>query len=171
MSGENGHFLFPEIFDSEFEARLGSGHEDVKLDLVGHAGLVPYQQTIFPKTGRPYVATRWRKPQDEASPIHVVPAAMYQGNLMEVFEAWRTFLSTIGEMNDDLLVPIVALQEILYKGHAGILAIQDNRIIGVASVQTGKDLVSASPIDRMRSKKRHLIEGTLRQGLRAYEMV
>lgn len=135
------------------------------------SGLVPHKTMVFPKHGKPYSTTRWIKPQDSDSPIHIVPAASYLGDLHEVFQAWQTFISQMGqEVTHRLLVPIVALQQILFLGHGGVLAIQDNRVIGVATVQEGQDLIAASPLDDLQGRGA-LIKATLLEGLQAYEMV
>lgn len=150
--------------------------EDVLEEVERHvskstAGLIPYKVMIYPKTGaKPYMSTRWKHVPEGVSPIHVIPAASYMGNLFEVFQAWQNFVSRLDDRTDDLLRPIVALQEVLLQGRAGVLAVQDNRIIGIAALQQGEDLVTASPLDQLRGQEKAIIH-TLNSGLKAYELV
>ncbi len=156
------------IFDESLPD--ASGPED--LVKATHAGLTPYRVMIYPKTGvKPYMSTRWKHvPENGISPIHVIPAASYMGNLFEVYQAWQNFVGRLDETTHDLLRPIVALQEILVQGRAGILAVQDNRVVGVATLQPGADLVTASPLDQLRGQEAAIIR-TLNAGLKAYELV
>ncbi len=143
---------------------------DSPINKAGHAGLTPYKVWVYPKSGsKPYMTTRWRSaPEQGDSPIHVVPAASYMGNLFEVMQAWQGFLSRLDETTHDLMAPIIALQEILMQGRAGVLAVQDNRVIGVATLQKGNDLVVASPLNQLRGDEKDVIK-TLKEGLKAYE--
>jgi hypothetical protein len=165
--GENGAFLFAELWEPGFEKTLQG---DFELNKAG--GLVPYRVRVYPKTGgAPYMTTRWRKPGalSAESPIHVVPAAAYQGSLIDVYHAWQGFLGTQEKLTDALMQPLVAMQEILFKGRLGLLAIQDNRVLGVAVIQQGSNLLTASPIDQLRGNTNAVID-TLTQGLNAYEV-
>ena len=136
----------------------------------GRKGLIPYSIMVYPKEGKPYQTTRWRKPSEQGGTIHIIPAASYMGNLHEVYQAWKSFVSHIDEVTDSLLQPIVALQEIIMQGRAGLLAVEGNRVIGVAALQKGKDFLSASPADQLQGRQKEIIE-TLEEGLAVYEMV
>ena len=168
-NNENSSYLFSELWEPDFEKEL---HGNIELEKAG--GLVPYRTRVYPKSGGPpYMTTRWRKPGSmvDSSPIHVVPAAAYQGNLMEIYQSWGGFISQQDKVTDELMQPMVALQEILYKGRMGLLAIQDNRVIGVAAIHEGKNLLAASPLDQMRGgSNTNSIIDTLTQGLNAYEV-
>ncbi len=146
-------------------------HSDV-LNKGGHAGLVPYRIRVYPKSGTAYTTTRWRKDNHVigGSPVHVVPAAAYQGNLSDIYHFWQTFLSNQGDVTDEMMRPLIAMQEILFKGHTGLLLIQDNRVIGIATVQQGADLMAASPLDQLRGNEKHII-AALKEGLQVYEMI
>lgn len=166
---ENSAYLFPELWDPDFEESL-QGH--APINKAGRGNLVPYKTRVFPKSGgTPYTTTRWRKPDavTGGSHLHVVPAAAYQGNLSDIYSFWQTFLGQQDEVTDEMMRPLVAMQEILFKGHAGLLVIQDNRVLGLATIQQGNDMMAASPLDQLRGNEKHIID-TLKEGLSAYEM-
>jgi len=139
-------------------------------------GLVPYTSLVR-RTGKtPYFATRWRKvdPEAEKEEINIIPVENFQGDLEQVYDAWKKY---VGQQEDadsqDLLLPLLGLQDFLEEGRKGILAQMGNRIIGLASLEVDDmnearlSILSASPLEIEEANESY-VEDALREGLETY---
>ena len=138
--------------------------------------LVPYRTMVNRPGKTPYFATRWKKvtvPQRTGTAYSVVPIDEYTGDIKNIYSSWKGYVGDREEGRHDLFLPIIALQEILYKGYDGLLAIFNNRIVGVVSIhinQAGEarlSILSASPFDIIQGTENR-IEDMLRRGVEIY---
>ena len=151
--------------------------------MVGRQGirnyrLVPYRVMVRSSKGRaPYFSTRWKKVsidgKSEQSDISVIPIENYNGDLDVLLDAWKHYINTVDGDKYSLLVPISALQEIIFKHNDGILLSQENRVIGLVSMEVDENdegnvsILSASPYDIQNGNEKY-IEDALRSGIKQY---
>ena len=138
--------------------------------------LVPYRTMVNRPGKTPYFATRWKKvtvPQRTGTAYSVVPIDEYTGDIKNIYSSWKGYVGDREEGRHDLFLPIIALQEILYKGYDGLLAIFNNRIVGVVSIHINQadearlSILSASPFDIIQGTENR-IEDMLRRGVEIY---
>ena len=140
-------------------------------------GLIPYRIMVHPKSGRaPYFSTRWHKASAVGMPgrfVNIIPIDNYQGDLSIVYDAWSKYISSLEHNDHSLLLPIIALQEILFKDFKGILAVRENRIVGLVSIELNENneasisILSASPYD-IEHGNEDKIEDAMRAGVQQY---
>jgi|SRR3989344_8417236 len=105
--------------------------------------------------------------------IHIVPLEIYTGDLDVIYTCWCRYVSSQLILDEHLLFPLIIFQNMLFRNMDGILAVCENRIIGVACfiVDSKKNLishgVSASPADILHSNYID-IEDLLEMGLSEY---
>ena len=138
--------------------------------------LMPFTVMIHRKGKAPYFSTRWKKveaPSATGSNVHIIPVENYKGDMNVLYNAWKGYINSFNADDYELLMPLIALQEIIYKGLRGILVAQENRIIGVCSVkveETGEariSTLSASPYD-IKNGHENKIEDSLKAGIKKY---
>ena len=138
--------------------------------------LVPYRTMVHRPTKTPYFATRWKRvtvPQRTGTAYNVIPVEEYKGNIQDIYSSWQGYVGDREEGRHDLYLPIIALQEIIYKGYDGLLATFNNRIVGVVSLQVNQasearlSILSASPFDIIQGTENR-IEDMLRRGVEIY---
>ena len=136
--------------------------------------LVPFQVVVTPQGRAPYVATRYKKvfsSAPQAKGIQIISIGSFKGKLEDVYATWMNFIhEKEADYGSPLRLPLIALQEIVYKKYNGILAISANHEIeGVASyeIEHGMlDVSTLSPSPKNIDKgKIHSIQIMLRQGL------
>jgi DNA topoisomerase-1 len=138
-----------------------------------HSVLVPHRVLISPPGRTPYFTTKYKKIGGEIHSsrkhIHIVSARTYKGDLKEIYIRWIKFVGGYeGQDKDHLLIPVVALQEIIYSGHKGLLAIMGPRVVGIVSFKDVENrmeisILSPSPIDIAQNRIAS-IQALLRQG-------
>lgn len=112
-------------------------------------------------------------PQRTGTAYSVVPIDEYTGDIKNIYSSWKGYVGDREEGRHDLFLPIIALQEILYKGYDGLLAIFNNRIVGVVSIHINQadearlSILSASPFDIIQGTENR-IEDMLRRGVEIY---
>ena len=138
--------------------------------------LVPYRTMVHRPAKTPYFATRWKRvtvPQRTGTAYNVIPVGEYKGNIQDIYSSWKGYVGDREEGRHDLYLPIIALQEIIYKGFDGLLATFNNRIVGVVSLSINQvkearlSILSASPFDIIQGTENR-IEDMLRRGVEIY---
>ena len=140
--------------------------------------LIP-QRTMVRRVGKmPYFATRWKRVEaKESGGFIIIPVDDYEGDIDALYETWRNHIQSTSdnEGDDKMLIPLIALQEIIYKEHDGILMQRDKRIVGVVSLDVDENeevnisLLSASPLDIQEGEDiEEEIEDALLAGIRQY---
>ena len=151
--------------------------------MVGRQGirnyrLVPYRVMVRGAKGRaPYFSTRWKKvsinDKSDQSDFNVIPIENYNGDLDVLLDAWKHYINTVDGDKYSLMLPISALQEIIYKHFEGILLAQENRVIGIVSLEVDENdegrisILSASPYDIQNGNEKY-VEDALRSGIKQY---
>ena len=139
-------------------------------------GLVPYTSLVRSPGKTPYYATRWRKvePKGGREEINIVPVEAFQGDLKQVYSAWKGFVRQKDESeSQDLLLPLLGLQDFIEEGRTGILAYLGNRIIGLASIDVDDmgearlSVLSAAPKE-IEEGSEDYVEDALREGLETF---
>lgn len=140
--------------------------------------LIPYTVMVNRPGKAPYFSTRWKK-ADTVHPsggsyINIIPVANYQNEIEGLYEAWRKYVNSFEEKDHAMFLPLIALQEIIYKEYKGILAGKENRIIGVVSLKVDEEtnesrisIISASPYD-IKQGNEDKIEDALKSGIKRY---
>ena len=105
--------------------------------------LIPYRVMVNRPNKAPYFSTRWKRvyiaePTKQLH-FHIVPIKDFKGDLNILYSAWKQYIGSLSEERQELLLPLLALQEILYKDYDGILAVVDNRVIGIASIKVTEE--------------------------------
>ena len=151
--------------------------------MVGRQGirnyrLVPYRVMVRGTKGRaPYFSTRWKKVsidgKSDQSDFNVIPIENYNGDLDVLLDAWKHYINTVDGDKYSLMLPISALQDIIYKHFEGILLSQENRVIGIVSLEVDENdegrisILSASPYDIQNGNEKY-VEDALRSGIKQY---
>ena len=151
--------------------------------MVGRQGirnyrLVPYRVMVRGTKGRaPYFSTRWKKVsidgKSDQSDFNVIPIENYNGDLDVLLDAWKHYINTVDGDKYSLMLPISALQDIIYKHFEGILLAQENRVIGIVSLEVDENdegrisILSASPYDIQNGNEKY-VEDALRSGVKQY---
>jgi len=139
-------------------------------------GLIPYTSLVRRPGKTPYFATRWRKvdPKAEKEEIVIIPIETFQGDLKQVYEAWKEYVGQHDEDDSqDLLLPLLGLDDFISGGRGGILAQINNRIIGLASIEVDDlgeariSILSAAPKE-IEDGNDLYVEDALREGLDTY---
>ena len=138
--------------------------------------LVP-QRTMVRRVGKmPYFATRWKKvPVDDRDRgFIIIPMDDYEGDMEVLFETWKNYIESKDNSGDEkFIVPLVALQEMIYKEFDGILMQRDKRIVGVASLDIDENdeasisILSAAPLEIEEGIEEE-VEDALISGIRQY---
>ena len=142
--------------------------------------LVPYSVMVNRMGKAPYFSTRWKKVTSNAGvsmDFHIIPVENYKGDFATLYDIWKKYVSSFSDVGereiDGLLVPLIALQEIIYKQFDGILLTQENRVIGLVSLNINEkdeanvSILSASPYD-INNGNEEYIETALHEGVDQY---
>ena len=95
---------------------------------------IPERVLVHPKNGMPYFSIRHKKIFTRVGDIGIrlVSAKRWKIHPTDVLASWAEYTANQSEeMRNHLLLPIAALQEIIYKGYDGLFAVRGKRIEGV----------------------------------------
>lgn len=128
--------------------------------------LQPERVLVTPKSGKtPYWSTRYRRAfvsQAGTGGISVIKVEQYKGDINQLYQAWSSFVAQQPKnMHQQLLLPVLAIQDIAFQEYNGLFAIQSNRIVGVASFEIKENIIdpsiiSSSPYDILQGRIRSI---------------
>lgn len=140
-----------------------------------HSVLEPKRVLVSPPGKTPHFRTVYRKVDSDTAlstrHIHIIQAKSFRGDLNWVFVEWNRFVGSYhGEQKHHIMMPLLALQEILYKdNHKGLLAVIDKRVVGVASFVVTDNQLEVSMLtpapQEILDNKIASIQAMLRQGI------
>ena len=163
-----------QIQTEGLDSSEGFGSPPVSRAGVKNYRLVPYTVMVHRVGKAPYFSRRWKKvATQQRGEFHIIPVNNYKGDLNVLYDAWQGYINSFETEDHSLLVPLVALQEFIYKKHDGILMSQDNRIVGIVSMDVSENddakisILSASPLE-IKNGQEDYIEGALRAGAKQY---
>jgi len=139
-------------------------------------GLVPYTSLVRPTGKTPYFATRWRKvdPNAAEKEVNIIPVENFQGDIKQIYDAWKQYVGQQEEADSqDLMLPLLGLQDFIEEGRKGVLAQIGNRVIGLASIEVDEmgearvSILSAAPKEIEEGEEAY-VEDALREGLETY---
>lgn len=120
---------------------------------------IPERVLVYPKNGgTPYFSTRHKKAFSGtgltgARKMHVVPFNFFKGDAHQLLDSWIQYVSTVkDDQKHHLMVPIIGLQEMLYKQYKGFFAMLGDSVHGILTFKDdeGKldvSIISPSPQD------------------------
>ena len=139
-------------------------------------GLVPTTVMVNTPGKSPYFAIRWKSVQEveqDKGEFYIIPVDSYDGDLHVIFDAWKAYVNSFETEQDNLLIPLVALQEIIFNEYDGIFMARDNRIVGIVSLRVDENyeveisLLSAAPPE-IKDNQEEYIEEALHAGVQQY---
>lgn len=137
--------------ESKFSVNLLDRNIDSSFQKQVKTLKIPHKIWIFPKSGsKPFMTTKWKNiPVDNyTKDMKFVDAKEYTGDLKTVYRYWIKFIQGYRGQHRKIL-PVIALQEVLFKGNNGLLAVTHNRVVGIATYTPEKQIsiISSSPFE------------------------
>lgn len=112
---------------------------------------IPERILVRPKSGgTPYFSTRHKKVfsgRTATKSLRVIPSSRFKGDAHSTLDSWIAFIAnTHDSQKYHLMVPIIAMQEILFKNNKGFFAVLGNSIHGILSFSENNGRMDVSTI-------------------------